>query len=59
MLFLHITSLLKLYFGLNWVQKAKASIYEISKMLFSHMDFNFAYFAHFNFAHFEIKKVLD
>ena len=32
------------------------SINEISRMLFSNMDFNFPYFAHFNFVHFEIEK---
>ena len=25
-------------------------------MLFSNVDFNFAHFAHFNFAHFEIEE---
>ena len=35
------------------------SINEISRMLFSNMDFNFPYFAHFNFVHFEIEKLLD
>ena len=52
---LHPTGLLKLSFGSNWVQKTKTSIYEISRMLFSNMDFNFAHFANFNFAHFEIE----
>ena len=41
---LHTTSLLKLSFGPNWVQKTKTSICEISKMLFSNIDFNFAHF---------------
>ena len=50
------TSPTKLSFGSNWVQKIKTSIYEISRMLFSNMDFNFARFANFNFAHFEIEE---
>ena len=41
---LHPTGLLKLCFGSNWVQKTKTSISEISKMLFSNMDFNFTHF---------------
>ena len=53
---LHPTSLLKLYFGSNWVQKTKTSIYEILRMLFYNMDFNFAHFANFNFSHFEIEE---
>ena len=52
----HPTSLLKLSFGLNWVQKTKASIYEISRMLFSNMDINFAHFTSFNFTHFETEE---
>ena len=53
---LHPTSLLKLSFGLNWVHKTKTSIYEISRMLFSNIDFNFAYFPNFDFAHLEIEE---
>ena len=53
---LHTTSLLKLSFGPNWVEKTKTSICEISRMLFSNIDFNFAHFANFNFAHFEIDE---
>ena len=45
---LHPTGLVKISFGSNWVQKTKT--------LFLHIDFNFAYFANFNFAHFEIEK---
>ena len=41
---LHPTDLLKLSFGPNWVQKTKISIYEISSMVFSNMDFNFAHY---------------
>ena len=45
--------LLKLSFGLNWVQKTNTSIiYEIS----SNMDFSLAPFINFNFAHFEIEE---
>ena len=54
--FLHPAGLLKLLFRSNWAQKAKISIYEISRMLFSHIDFNFAHFAHFNVAYFEIEE---
>ena len=50
------TDLLKLPFGSNWVQKPGTSIYEISRIFFSNMDFNFAHFAHFNFVHFEIEE---
>ena len=53
---LHPIALLKLSFGSNWVEKTKSSIYEISNMLFSNIDFNFANFANFNFAHFEIEE---
>ena len=53
---LHPTSLLKLSFGSNWVQKTKTSIYEISRMLFYNVDFNFAHFANFSFSHFEIEE---
>ena len=53
---LHPTGLLKLSFGSSWVQKTKTSIYEISRMLFSNIDFNFAHFAHFNYDHFEIEE---
>ena len=53
---LHPTGFLKLSFGSNWVQKTKTSTYEISRMLFSTMDFNFAHFANFNFAHFETEE---
>ena len=38
------TGLLKISFGSNWVQKTKSSIYEISNILLSNMDFNFAHF---------------
>ena len=45
--------LLKLSFGLNWVQETNASIiYEIS----SNMDFSLAPFTNFNFTHFEIEE---
>ena len=50
------TGLPKLSFGPNWVCKTKTFIYEISRMLFSNMDFNFAHFTNVNFAHFEIEK---
>ena len=53
---LHPTGLLKLSSGSNWVQKAKTFIYEISRMFFSNMDFNFAHFAHFNYANFEFEE---
>ena len=43
-------------FGSNCDQKTKTYNYEISRMLFSNMDFNFAYFPNFNFAHFEIEE---
>ena len=38
------TDLVKLSFRSNWVQKTETSIYEISRMLFSKMNFNFAHF---------------
>ena len=38
------------------LKKTKTPIYEISRMLFSNMGFNFADFLNFNFAHFEIEK---
>ena len=53
---LHPTSFLKLSFKSNWVQKTKAPIYEISWMLFYSMVFDFAHFANFNLAHFEIEE---
>ena len=53
---LHPTSLLKLSFGSDWVQKITAFIYGISRMLFCNMDFNFSHFPNFNFSHFEIEK---
>ena len=53
---LHPTSLLIVTFGSNWVLKTKTSIYEISRMLFYNTDLNFAHFANFNFAHFEIEE---
>ena len=59
--FLPPADLLKLSFGSNWVQKTETSIYKIfSNMLFSNMDFDFAHFANFGFAHFilKLKKVL-
>ena len=58
MYLLHPVDLLKPSFGLNWVQKTETSIYEISRMLFSNMDFNFAHFAYFDFVHFEIEESL-
>ena len=33
----------------------KLFIYEILRILFSNMDFNFTYFVNFTFIHFEIK----
>ena len=56
MYLLNPTCLLKLSLGSNWIQKTKTSIYEISRMLSSNIDFNFAHFANFNFAHFEIEE---
>ena len=53
---LHPTGLQKLSFGSNWVQKRKTSTQEISAMLFPNVDFDFAHFANFNFAHFEIEE---
>ena len=53
---LHPTGLQKLSFGSNWVQKGKTSTQEISAMLFPNVDFDFAHFANFNFAHFEIEE---
>ena len=53
---LHPTGLLKLSFGSNWIQKTKISIYEISRILFSNIDFNFACFANSNFSHLEIEE---
>ena len=44
------------HFGSNWIQKTKTSINEILRMLFLNIDYNFAYFANFNFAQFEIEK---
>ena len=38
-----------LSFGSNWVQKTKTSIFEISRMLFSNMNFNFVHFTNFYF----------
>ena len=52
---LHPIDLLKLSFGSNWVQKTKTSIYKISR-IFSNMEFSFAHFANFDFAHFEIEE---
>ena len=49
---LHSTGL-KLSIGLNWLQKTKTTIYEMSRMLFSNMVFNFSHFTNFNFAQFE------
>ena len=46
----------KLSFGSNWFQKPKTSIFEIFSILFSNMDFDFAYVANFNFAHFELEE---
>ena len=40
---LHPISFLKLSFASSWVQKTKKSIYEISKMPFYDMNFNFAH----------------
>ena len=53
---LHPASLLELLFGSNWAQKAKRSIYEISRMLFSNTGFNISHFSNFNFAHFETEE---
>ena len=53
---LHPTGILKLSFRLNWIQEAKKSVYGISSMLFSNMDFNLAYFADLKFAHFETEE---
>ena len=53
---LHPTGLLKFFFGSNWAQQPETSIYEILRMPFSNMDFNFGYFANFNFAHLEIEE---
>ena len=53
---LYPTGLLKLSFRSNWVRKTNSSIYEISNMLFSKMDFTFDHFANFNFAHLEIEE---
>ena len=53
---LHPADLLKLSFGSKLVQKIKACIYE---MLLSNMDFNFAYFATFHLAHFEIEESFE
>ena len=55
---LHPTSLLRVSFGSHWVLKTKTSIYEISRMLFYNTGYNFAHFANFNFAHFEIEEAL-
>ena len=41
---LHTIGLLKLSFESNLVQKMKTSVYEIPRMLFSNMDFNFVHF---------------
>ena len=54
--FLHPADLLKLFFRSKWVQKIKTSIYEI---LFSNMDFSFAYFPTFHLAHFEIEESFE
>ena len=48
------TFCVKVSFGPNLVQKIKISIYKISRVLFSNMGFNFAHFAYFDFADFEI-----
>ena len=53
---LNAPTVLKLSFGPNWVQKTKASIYEISRMLFSNMDFKFGHFTNFNFAYFTVEE---
>ena len=53
---LHHAGIGKNFFGSNCVQNTKTSIYEILRMLFLNMDYNFAYFANFHFAHFEIEK---
>ena len=53
---LHPTGLIKLSFGSNWGQETKTSIYEVSRMPFSNMDFNFGHFGNFNFAHLEIEE---
>ena len=53
---LHPTGLLKLSFGSDWVQETKTSIYKISRMLSSNIDFNFANFPNFDLAHLEIEE---
>ena len=55
---LHPTSLLRVSFWSNWVLRTKTSIYKISRMLFYNTDLNFAHFANFNFANFEIEERL-
>ena len=51
---LHLTDLLKLSFGPNWVKK---SIHlQDFKDAFLKYGFNLAHFADFNFAHFEIEE---
>ena len=54
---MHLLHPTGLSFESNWVQKTKTSIYETSRMLFSNMDFNFAHFANFSFANFEIEEI--
>ena len=44
------------FFWIKLGLKTKISIYDISRILFYNMDFDFAHFANFNFAHFEIEK---
>ena len=53
---LHPTSLLKLSFGSNWVQKTITFIYKISWVLLSNVDFDFANFPISNSVHFEIEE---
>ena len=56
---MHLLHPTDLSFGSNWVQKTKPSIYEISRMLFSNMDFNFVFFANFNIFHLEIEDAFE
>ena len=58
MYLIHLTGLLTLSFGSNWVQKTKTSIYKISRKLFENTDFNFAHFANSDFANFDIEGSL-
>ena len=48
----------KTFFRSNWVQKTETFISEISRTLFSNMDFSFAHFANINLLILKLKKVL-